>query len=90
MKIKKNHSKCSSCGGNLVYDAKSQNLFCNNCNRTIEIEKINCIDKKDYNLTTNTINNERKTTNCSSCGAQIEIKEREITKTCPYCLVCLR
>ncbi|MBE5745723.1 MAG: hypothetical protein E7359_00325 [Clostridiales bacterium] len=85
MKIKKNHSKCSSCGGNLVYDAKSQNLFCNNCNRTIEIEKINCIDKKDYNLTTNTINNERKTTNCSSCGAQIEIKEREITKTCPYC-----
>ena len=64
MRIKKDNSKCSSCGGSLVFDAKTQSLFCNNCNRFVEIEKTHSIDKTDYTKTNTELNNKKKTTNC--------------------------
>lgn len=85
MSIKKTNARCTGCGGSLIFDSKSQNLICKNCNSQIEIDKVNKLIKKDYTCSSETSSIKGKSTNCSSCGALLEIKEREITKTCPYC-----
>lgn len=85
MSIKKTHAKCSGCGGMLEFDAKTQSLVCKNCKSLIEIEKVPSIDKNIYTENITSSKRENKTSNCTNCGASLNIEEREITKTCPYC-----
>jgi len=85
MSIKKSHAKCDGCGGMLVYDPKNQNLVCKNCHTQTEIIKENSSAKKDYSDFITTSKRSTSYTNCFNCGAKLEVKEQEITKTCPYC-----
>lgn len=85
MSIKKTNAKCSGCSGDLVFNPNTQSLFCKNCKSETEIDKISSIEKKDYTPLNEIDNNEKKSTNCFNCGAKLDINEREITKTCPYC-----
>lgn len=85
MAIKKTHIKCSGCGNFLTFDPASQNLKCNTCLSLEEIEKIPSIEKNIYSENIKENIRENATCNCSSCGAGLELKEREITKTCSYC-----
>ena len=85
MSIKKSHAKCSGCGGLLVFDAKSQNLICNNCNSQVEITKEFSNDKKKFTTDILTSKREKTTCNCTNCGASLNVEEKEISKKCPYC-----
>ena len=87
MSVKKTNIKCLGCGGDLVFSGNHQVLLCKNCARTQNFDVKKNITKIDYanNLEGDVKNNKPKTTNCKNCGAKLEIKNREITKTCPYC-----
>lgn len=83
--IKKSNSKCLGCGGNLIYDPQENNLVCENCKSIKNFDKNFCIDKKDYKIIDKTENKISKTTNCSNCGASLDVIENRISLHCPYC-----
>jgi len=87
MSVKKTNLKCLGCGGDLVFSGDHQALLCKNCARTQSFDVKHNVIKLDYanNLENDVKNNELKTANCKNCGAKLDIKNREITKTCPYC-----
>lgn len=60
---------CKNCGGNMVFSPKNQVMYCPFCEGT------DCEEKKgDDSLTV-----------CSSCGAELSVKEFESSSKCPYC-----
>ncbi len=89
MGVKKSNLKCAGCGGDLFYSVDNVALCCSNCAKITPFDAKNGITKFDYDENelskTSNLKSEKKVTNCANCGAQLEIKEREITKTCPYC-----
>lgn len=85
MIVKKTNAKCAGCSGDLSFDPSTQHLICTNCKSEKDFEKIHSLDKSDYIINADNLNNEKKSTNCVNCGAKLEINEREITKQCPYC-----
>ncbi|MGN1208627.1 MAG: hypothetical protein ACI4TI_04090 [Christensenellales bacterium] len=89
MSVRKSNLKCLGCGSDLVYSAKDFALICENCGRLQTFETKSGITTLNYDEKTlqNSLQTkkEKKLTNCKNCGAELEIKEREITKTCPYC-----
>lgn len=85
MGVKKSNIKCKGCGGNLVFSPSHSSLFCENCQRTEKIDFEKQPSKKDYTEDFNEETKIQKTTNCSTCGAQLVLNPREITKNCQYC-----
>lgn len=87
MSVEKSNIKCQGCGGDLIFSGDKQALYCKNCGRIHTFEVKHNILKFDYNE--NIIKPQEKSngkkTNCTNCGAELDIKEREITKICPYC-----
>jgi len=83
--IKKLNSKCTSCGGNLVFSPENNCVLCENCNKAYKIEAKKEHLKFPYTQNEENLNFKTKTTNCSNCGALVTLNPREITKTCPYC-----
>lgn len=84
--IKKSNNKCLNCGGNLIFSPQFEALYCNNCKSITKI--IANKNNKKYNYVNNEVseeNNKSTSTNCTNCGAFIQLDKREITKTCPYC-----
>ncbi|MEG1499558.1 MAG: hypothetical protein RR400_00590 [Clostridia bacterium] len=91
-KILKNEIyKCSSCGGNLIFSPKDQELKCENCSRIFEIGKQNFKDKHTFLLAKEKEKeylewtSANKVFTCKNCGAKIIMKELEIAKVCAYC-----
>lgn len=76
--------KCSSCGGNLVFNPTRCALVCDKCSGVINIEKNPNINKHSINIEM-TANNEIKKTNCSNCGASVNLSGLEVAGVCPYC-----
>lgn len=86
MTIKKSNTKCKGCGGNLEFSPSHSALFCKNCQSVVKINFCSAPPKKTYSDDVKeTMEATERTTNCSSCGAQLTINQREITKICPYC-----
>ena len=86
MKVNKSYSRCSNCGGEMVFCPTTFALMCDNCGTTEKIKSENSNEKHIYNE--NIIENSQKTTKtikCSNCGAEIPVVKNEITKSCPYC-----
>lgn len=88
MSVKKSNIKCLGCGGDLIFSGDHQALLCKNCARTQSFDAKHNIIKIDYinDIEDNVEKFKSKTANCKNCGAKLDIKNREITKTCPYCL----
>lgn len=78
------NKKCSSCGGNLAFNASRSNLVCDKCLGVVEIEKNSDIVKHDIE-TEMKKNAGIKNMNCPSCGASIALSGLEVAGICPYC-----
>lgn len=85
--------KCKSCGADLRFDPKSQNLICDNCNSITAFEKKECknkhnLDEKSslykysYKISNKNIDRALK---CKTCGAEIPLNNLEYAAFCEYC-----
>ena len=80
-------TRCSSCGGEMVFDPKLGKLKCSNCGNVVAI-KLTLAKQKDY--LENAINeeawsDETKTIRCQACGAVDIMNKGDIADVCPYC-----
>ncbi len=81
---------CSSCGGVMEFDVKTQTLKCPNCETQINI--VNDKDKIiEHNFTkkaakTITVAEKQSSTmQCKGCGAKVEVSSDCTATECPYC-----
>ena len=87
------NAKCKNCGGNLVFDPKTQALVCPNCDSHFDFDKNqeeikHAIEEGKLNDNTNKHDswaNEMKIVKCETCGAEIMLSGLEMSKSCPYC-----
>lgn len=85
------NSKCSSCGGNVVYDANSQCLKCNSCNNlTAFTHTKSCLEHSIDEKTEDYKNyvewqKDTKVMSCNNCGAKVILNTLEYSTVCPYC-----
>ena len=94
-KIKSVQEKCASCGGNLAFDPKSQDLTCKNCGAHYPIENTNAFEYHDLlgYLSNKEQDSQKykeyveknKVFKCPNCGANVVLNKFEISKVCPYC-----
>lgn len=81
--------KCDSCGSNLVFDPKSQMLYCEHCgtkklildsNPAEELNLINgLMEERDWSKEENNV------FACENCGAKVVLSKGESAKLCPFC-----
>ena len=90
-KIESNQFKCSNCGGNLVYNPTTKNLFCQNCSSSFEIEDEDIkplhslYEKREDSAQYTQFIDANKIFKCNNCGATVVLNKYEISKNCPYC-----
>lgn len=80
-------TKCSSCGGDLVYDPKSAALKCKNCNNFVPV-KLHVAHENDYleaEINEKAWSGETKSIKCNSCGAVDIMNKGDFADVCPYC-----
>ncbi len=89
--IKSVHSKCASCGANLIFCPSKQDLVCEKCESHYPIKNEGTIETHDLDNNqeiaklNQTFKNENKIFKCKNCGARIVLNTYEISKQCPYC-----
>lgn len=90
-KIKAEDIKCKNCGGELIFDPKTQNLLCENCNSVFPFEKSQEYEKHAINDDQSSLTDykqwieENKFICCENCGARIILNKFEFSQNCPYC-----
>ena len=90
-KVLSMQNKCDGCGANLVFDPKSQDLFCDRCEthypiiddgQTVLHDLTQSVQKdKKYD----DFVSQNKMFKCPNCGASVMLNQYEISKKCPYC-----
>ena len=81
-------AKCKGCGGNMVFDPKSQQLKCLFCATVREFSKDSHVQELDVETaftSAETWHNEVISQKCDGCGAIVTLSATETAKTCPYC-----
>lgn len=82
------NNKCSSCGGELVFDTKSQELKCCQCDSIVDIPEQEAeFTKKELNVKSSIEESKTKYCQftCHTCGGRhIVLTENDLTK-CPSC-----
>lgn len=81
---------CKNCGGNMVFDIKSQSLKCPYCDEEVEIKDSREIREFDFNrvheLENNTDwNNTTEVVKCESCGGETVIERHQSAAICSFC-----
>ncbi len=86
-KIKTTVSKCPNCGGEAVFDAKSQKLHCPFCGSFFEIENENKVVENEIAGLLQSAKEwkEAEVYECKSCGAKEILSRNEVAKICPFC-----
>lgn len=80
-------TKCTSCGGELIFDPKSVALRCRNCGNSVPM-KLSVAKENDYTeaaANEKAWSNETKTVRCKSCGAVDIMIKGDFADVCPYC-----
>lgn len=83
--------KCPSCGADLQFSPKTQNLECEYCGSSFTVEEIkNIYSKQEESAKTETAQEESfeedtKLYSCSSCGAEIMADSNQTALFCYYC-----
>ncbi len=79
--------KCEACGGNMVFDPKTQTLLCEHCGSVFDFEKDSAVREiaieeafAKADLWTDAV-----VVRCANCGAKVVIDASEAAKKCPYC-----
>lgn len=90
VKVKASNKKCKNCGGDLIFNPKTQKLDCEKCGSQFDITMIKYLNKNPYvrgipNQDTHAWAREPKKMKCQTCGADIELYGLIITSKCQYC-----
>lgn len=90
-KVLSMQNKCVGCGANLVFNPKSQDLFCEKCESHYQIVNDGRIVLHDLTKSASKDKkyddfvNQNKMFKCPNCGANVILNQFEISKKCPYC-----
>lgn len=81
---------CENCGGNMLFDIKSQKLKCPNCDTEQDIisnKDIKEYDFHEYDLLEkkSTWGNEVDSITCSSCGGEAVVEKNQTAVSCSFC-----
>lgn len=79
--------KCPSCGASVVFNPKTQKLYCDYCNNEFEIISQRSSEiVLDFSLDKYVKwNEETRVSHCDSCGAEFVFDKDEFAKLCPFC-----
>lgn len=91
--------KCPCCSAGLAFDGSSQQLTCEYCDNTFDIETVRAFSESEAKTDTNDFSWEEssqsewseeeqssmRTFLCSSCGGEIMTDEHTAATFCPYC-----
>lgn len=79
--------KCPSCGGNMVFDPATQQLYCEHCGGRVDFEKDDKVKEIDIEKAFEAADkwDDTVTVRCDNCGAKVVISSSEVSTTCPYC-----
>ncbi len=79
--------KCPNCGGESVFDAKTQKMRCLYCDSTFDVKNEEKVTEKDLDelLDNAKIWNEAEVYQCKTCGAKEIIDNHEVAISCPFC-----
>ena len=83
-------NKCSSCGGNTVFDPSSGTLKCPFCGsekeiatsreNTIELDFLQALEKEDHSW-----DDEKRVFKCENCGAETLLDKDKVADFCSFC-----
>ncbi len=78
--------KCKNCGGQTVYDPKTQKLKCRYCDSLFDLPKVQA-EEQDIEklLKQGKVWSEADVYQCQSCGAKEILQAGEISVLCPFC-----
>ena len=90
IRLSATNEKCKNCGGDLIFNPKTQNLDCEKCGSSFSFTMIKRIEKKQYhrgipNQDTLAWARQEKKVKCQTCGADIDLFGLAFTTRCPYC-----
>lgn len=79
--------KCPNCGGETVFDAKSQKTKCLYCGGTFDISSDGVASEQDIDslLTQATVWKDADVYSCQTCGARQIISKQDVAQVCPFC-----
>lgn len=80
-------SKCPNCGANLVFSPDTQDLKCDHCGTSVEIQAHMNEEIKFEELLkeSNTWADETHVFGCNNCGAKQILSKNDIAKECAFC-----
>ncbi len=86
-KVEADYIKCSSCGGNMVFNPQTQTLYCEYCKSEISFEKDKAVKELDIESAFTAVESwsEAMVLHCENCGADISVSREEVSLSCPYC-----
>ncbi len=81
---------CDNCGGNLIFDIKSQTLKCPYCETEVAITDEGDVNEYDFSNvieleTQSKWNKEVEVITCESCGAETVVDKHVTALHCSYC-----
>ncbi len=82
-------AKCPSCGANMVFDPKSQMLFCEHCDTKQSFQSTDASELSLYSA----LGDDGRDWNdegtfvyrCDNCGAKVVLSQNQTASTCPFC-----
>lgn len=79
--------KCPNCGGETVFDVKSQKTKCLYCGGSFDISVTQQVTEQDMEslLTQATVWKEADVYRCQTCGAKQIISKQDVAHECPFC-----
>ncbi|MBO5713610.1 MAG: TFIIB-type zinc ribbon-containing protein [Clostridia bacterium] len=81
-------AKCENCGGNMVFNPETQELYCEYCGSSKDFAKskeVSEINIADAFKVTELWEEENVTYRCENCGAVVVMPSTQVATLCPYC-----
>lgn len=81
-------NKCVSCGADLIFDGKTNTLYCEHCESRYNVQNEVFSQKKIFNpseLSNENIKTQVVVARCSNCGASESLNSSSISHICPFC-----
>ena len=86
---KTEHEKCPNCGNNLKFNPKTQKLFCEYCDTSVDFTQNSNYRELDIRTAfvteMNSWDDSAKVFACANCGAQVVLEKTETASSCPFC-----
>lgn len=87
-KVKTGKEKCPNCGNNLVFNPKTQKLYCSYCESEFAFKQNTAYVEKDLMEAVGEDkpwDGDVKTFVCHNCGAKVVLDKNEQATVCPFC-----